>query len=158
MKVRRITLLVLVFLCLGTIFLFSSQQGEESESLSDQVTTKIITFVSQMTHKEVNEKETRNLVREVRTFMRKTAHFTIYLLLGLFMYGVLRTYHIKYPLLYSLVFCFLYACTDEIHQLFIEDRTGRIFDIFVDTSGSFLGSIISHSIYKLFRKIKEIGG
>ncbi len=33
----------------------------------------------------------------------------------------------------------LYACTDEIHQVFIAERSGQIKDEVIDTSGSAIG-------------------
>jgi VanZ family protein len=42
----------------------------------------------------------------------------------------------------SVGFCFLYACTDEIHQTFIPDRAGKFSDVLIDTCGSTFGAVI----------------
>ncbi len=46
----------------------------------------------------------------------------------------------------ALIFAIFYAATDEIHQLFVPTREGRIRDLFFDTTGAFLGWFV---IWKL---------
>ena len=49
----------------------------------------------------------------------------------------------------------LYACTDEIHQLFVPGRSGMIRDVFIDSIGGIIGiSIIS--IYENIKKRKSL--
>ena len=43
----------------------------------------------------------------------------------------------------------LYACTDELHQLFVPGRTGQIFDVFVDTLGATFGCLLVLGILKI---------
>ena len=49
----------------------------------------------------------------------------------------------------SIILCIIYALTDEIHQMFISDRSGEFRDILIDSIASILGIL---SIYKLKRK------
>ncbi len=42
----------------------------------------------------------------------------------------------------SLVFCFLYACSDEYHQTFVPGRAGAMVDVAVDMAGVVLGLIL----------------
>lgn len=37
---------------------------------------------------------------------------------------------------YSLLVSFLYACSDEFHQLFMNGRAGQLNDVFIDMIGS----------------------
>ena len=46
--------------------------------------------------------------------------------------------------------CFLYAISDEIHQIFVPGRAGRWYDVLIDTTGAYLGYIMCI----LFKKIK----
>ena len=39
----------------------------------------------------------------------------------------------------ALAFVFLYAATDELHQVFVPTRTGQVSDIVVDVSGGAIG-------------------
>lgn len=151
MKGKRIAFTLLVILCVCMIFLFSHQNGIKSESISDGFTIKLIEVYSKITKKEILEERKEELVIIMRNFVRKSAHFTIYLLLGIFVYGSLLSYGVKHAFIYSILFCFLYACTDEVHQLFVSDRTGRVFDVFLDTCGAFVGS----SFFNLFKTDKK---
>ena len=42
----------------------------------------------------------------------------------------------------SLIFCFLYACSDEYHQTFVPGRAGAMVDVAVDMAGVALGLIL----------------
>ena len=42
----------------------------------------------------------------------------------------------------SLVFCFLYACSDEYHQTFVPGRAGAMVDVAVDMAGAAFGLIL----------------
>ena len=47
----------------------------------------------------------------------------------------------KKTLFLCLLICFLYACTDEFHQLFRE-RTSSFIDVLIDTSGGLIAVLI----------------
>ncbi len=51
----------------------------------------------------------------------------------------------------SLVFCILYAISDEVHQLFVPGRGAQVSDVLIDSLGAFLGI----GMYKMVRKIKK---
>lgn len=149
MKSKKIVLPILVFLCMFTIFYFSNQNAKKSQSLSDEVAVKTLEIKSEVTKKEITKTEKDNFIKNSRTFIRKGAHFTIFFLLGILVYLTFKTYNIKHAILFSILFCFFYACTDEIHQLFIEMRTAQILDVFIDTSGASIGIGL---VYLLTRK------
>ena len=89
--------------------------------------------------------------------VRKTAHFTEYAILGsLFFLNLKNTPLglIKHPLAMSITLSFLYACTDEIHQIFVPGRSAQFRDILIDTLGASIGTIITYLTIKLFIKIK----
>ncbi|GKX68088.1 VanZ family protein [Inconstantimicrobium mannanitabidum] len=46
---------------------------------------------------------------------------------------------------------FLYACTDEIHQLFVIGRNGCIRDVFIDTFGGSTYLVLAY-IYNYLKK------
>ena len=50
--------------------------------------------------------------------------------------------NIKKAIIIAFLGTFLYACSDEFHQLFIPDRTGRLLDVFIDMIGASLGILI----------------
>ncbi|MCY6369745.1 VanZ family protein [Clostridium ganghwense] len=68
--------------------------------------------------------------------VRKTGHFTEFFILYVFLYNILKeSFSKKRALTMALVFTFLYACSDEFHQIFIPGREGRFRDVLIDTSG-----------------------
>ncbi len=71
--------------------------------------------------------------------VRKAAHFSEYFILYLLIYNVVRDrYKGLKALCVSLLGVFIYACSDEIHQLFVPGRAGRITDVLIDTAGGAL--------------------
>ena len=47
----------------------------------------------------------------------------------------------------TLAYCVFYAAIDEIHQLFVPDRAGRVVDVFIDSIGILIGIAIFRKIY-----------
>ena len=155
MRNKRINFTMLVILCLGIIFCFSHQNGSVSESLSDSFTIKIIDLYAKVRDKKYSLEEKKILVKRLRAFIRKSAHFTIYLMLGFSSYLTFYSYGFNHPIFYSILFCFLYACSDEVHQLFVNDRSGRVLDVFIDTCGVCLGNGIGLFLQKYIKKKKK---
>lgn len=143
---RRVIYTLLLITWMIIIFLFSNQGSLNSIRLSDKLTQKTINTVNKVTGKEVKD-ESKTVINN-RFIIRKTAHFTLYFILGILVYQTLSSYGVKkYILVYSVLFCLVYASSDEIHQLF-NDRTFRKLDIFIDTLGGLTGSTLIHFFTK----------
>lgn len=72
--------------------------------------------------------------------VRKAAHTFEYFMLCIFAHNVIHIYiRSNRRFLYAPIAAFLYACTDELHQIFINGRAGCIEDIMIDTFGALLG-------------------
>jgi len=56
-------------------------------------------------------------------------------------------------MLFSLLIGIEYAALDEIHQLFVADRSGLITDVMIDSIGIALGICIFMFIYQMINKI-----
>lgn len=68
--------------------------------------------------------------------VRKCAHFLEYMILALLIMNVVKMYlAFKVSTGLSVIFTFLYACTDEFHQLFVPGREGAFRDVIIDTCG-----------------------
>jgi VanZ family protein len=52
----------------------------------------------------------------------------------------------------ALIFCILYATSDEIHQAFVPGRGPQVKDVFIDSAGSFIGI----GMYELIGKFKKV--
>ena len=55
-----------------------------------------------------------------------------------------------------LIFCFIYACTDEFHQLFVMGRSCEMRDVLIDTLGSFVGILIYYKIKLYINKRQKL--
>lgn len=144
---------ILIILLAGTfymIFGFSSQNSEESTGVSMSVSEAIIN----LTNKGENADIKYQLAKNIEPIIRKLAHFSVYTLVGFLIMSLVSTYNLalKKRIIITIVSGFIYACSDEIHQLFVNGRSGEIRDVLIDTSGVLLGTLISIGIVKLIKK------
>lgn len=137
-NIWRIICLILVIIISAIIFGFSSQNGEKSGGLSKAVITKISEIIN------VKDSNREIFIKKGEKVVRKLAHFTIYSALGLATMGFMTTLEITTlkQAIYTVIFGFLYASTDELHQLFINGRNGSFMDVILDTSGVLFGTLI----------------
>ncbi len=91
---------------------------------------------------------------EIAEFViRKSAHMFAYFVLAiLFFKAMYKGIDIKKVYTKAFIFTFLYACTDEIHQLFIPGRSGEFRDVLVDSTGALIGLLVIYIIRKSQRK------
>lgn len=149
---KKLILWILVICCMGTIFFFSSQEATESKKVSSgliKTVVKLIDFNNSLSEKEINT------VAEKLTFIvRKGAHFSIYAVLCILWALLLKEYRIfgKWRFILSVLICFLYACSDEIHQVFVSGRSGEIRDVLIDTCGAITGFSVLWSVRLLKNK------
>ena len=138
---------LIVVLCMLSIFLFSTDNSRESTSKSNRV----ILGITNLFHKDLSNKEKEKIIDMFFVPIRKMAHFGIYLVLGISLISFFREFSIPILklLLLSIFLAFLYACSDEIHQLFVPGRSGQFSDVLLDTLGASVGIFI---YYLLFRK------
>ena len=147
-------LVILLVFRLLVIFLFSNQTASKSQSTSDKVASDIVDAVETVTKNEIKKDKKENIIENTRFLVRKTAHFTLYFILGIIVYLLFTSYGVKKILFYSILFCFLYACSDEIHQLFLDGRTAKVLDICIDTCGSSLAIISLFYLHEFQKKYR----
>ena len=149
-NILRIIFLILIIINSLIIFGFSSQNGEESGSLSKTVITKIADILNV---KEENRVRFIDLGEKV---IRKLAHFSIYASLGIWSFAFIYTFNIKikYQVAITIIWGFLYASTDEFHQMFSKGRTASIDDIIIDTLGVAFGLLLVLLILKIIEILK----
>ena len=138
---------------MATIFMFSSDNNVESTKKSDGLIIRTTEFVL---NRKLTNKEKELYTSKYIVIVRKTAHFTLYFLLGLFYCSFLKEFDLtnKKLLLYTVLFVFIYACSDEIHQLFISGRSGEVLDVLIDTLGGFTSSLI-YTSFRVRRRLHE---
>ena len=128
--------IILVILWMAIIFCFSNQKADDSSKLSDGLIVKVANI---FVDKNLSTKDKEIILEKYTTVVRKTAHFSIYLILGILVISLLLEYNIKHIILVSLIICLLYSISDEVHQLFIDGRSGEVRDVLIDTTGSLVG-------------------
>lgn len=133
-KKKKVIGWILLISWMSFIFYMSNQVGEVSSSQSD-----FVVYIFNLVGLDLN-----SYFGELATFIvRKGAHFTEYMILYFLTINVLKYYLKSRTIyLYSLLIVFGYACTDEIHQLFVPGRAGMFKDVLIDTSGGLVGMCI----------------
>lgn len=115
------------------IFLFSAEISDESSSRSMPLA---------------------ELLHLPEWFIRKSAHFFIYALLGASWFNLFRA--TKLPrstkIWLPTLLVAVYATADEIHQVFVPGRAGLVADVLLDTVAGFLAIIAFSIIISRFRK------
>lgn len=149
---KKVKLVILV-LWLIVIFLASNESGIVSSKKSDSVSLFIINIIENIKGEKFTNNDVINFIDNSVFYIRKSAHFIEYLILGILVINVLADYNLdKKIIIYSFIFCLIYAITDEIHQLFIEGRSAKVMDVFIDSSGSITGILL---YYLLLFKLKN---
>lgn len=145
-----------VILWLLIIFSLSSQPGPKSNGLSKSVTKQIIKATQKVVVPNNYIKPRRNIMNKLNNLIRKYAHVVVYLVLGMlvmnaFVVSGIRGYK---AFVFSLIFCFFYAASDEIHQLFVPGRGAKATDVLIDSIGALIGIGLYKFIFKTYHTLK----
>ncbi len=143
------------------IFFFSSQNGEESGKLSEGFLYTVLNFIIP-NFEEFISSLSDELFSLFHLLVRKMAHFSVYAALGLSSFmafrSVLRELRIYPIMLRAFGLSVFYAATDELHQLMVSDRAGRLLDVLIDSSGAAFGILFVALIIYIINKIKTRRG
>lgn len=131
---RKITYWCLLITWMLVIFIMSNQPANISDSQSGAV-IRILSSIGV----DVN-----GIFGQLANFVvRKCAHFLEYMILALLDFNVFSLYFDKKNVIITaILFVLIYACSDEIHQLFIPGREGAIRDVVIDTFGGITSILI----------------
>lgn len=145
---KKVINIILIILWMGLIFVLSNDTAEESSKKSDGL---IVRCVQDIIKRNLSTKEKEKVLKYLVKPVRKSAHFFLYFVLGILIINLFKSFELfNYKtILLAILLCFLYACSDEIHQLFIKGRSCEVRDILIDTIGSLSGILV----YYLFSKI-----
>lgn len=153
MNKRSYIFLVFALFWMGMIFFFSSRDGKESTDDSNKVGYAIgRIFIHGFEDKTEAEKE--EFAKSIELVVRKAAHMTEYAILGILFLGAIYMHERRKTILYSWMATVVYAATDEIHQLFVPGRDGKITDVIIDSIGAILGIIFVYMVINWRRRIK----
>ena len=134
------------------IFLFSCENADDSSDTSGNFVNLIIS-IFYGDYDELPLWEQEEIRGNISHFIRKTAHFTIFVALGFFAF---LTSGQKKLLCKGtaavLIFCGLYAVSDELHQYFVPGRACMLRDMLLDTCGSLAGIAAALAAVKIFSR------
>ena len=132
------------------IFSFSAKNGTSSAGMSIGYAKELARILSFLGFFQIHSNADLMMHAEaVHTFVRKTAH-------GFFTYkaGSCDVLDRKKAVLTAQLIYTGYASTDEIHQMFVPGREGKVFDVMIDSCGAFCGIMVSLITQKLIEKKK----
>lgn len=94
----------------------------------------------------------------IHRYLRKYAHFFVYLFLGSFLMNALVISRVKVWRAFGIavVVSFLYAISDELHQYFVPGRMPLFMDVIIDTAGASVGIILYSALNALLRFSKRM--
>ena len=133
-------------LIMGILFYLSADPADASTAKSAFFTDRFYPLVSAV------------LTLNQCTFLiRKAAHVSIYALLGICVYQTCRleARGERGNVWIAVGICFLYACTDELHQLFSSGRSGQFDDVLLDSIGALLGILLLRCLQSVFRRHRK---
>ena len=152
MRVKVFVSWLFVIIWMGVIFMFSSMNGEESTDLSDSgirdVVSSAVSVTNEMglTHDDGNQKYfIEKMVIYLNYPVRKCAHMFEYFVLAILVFNAFCVSGVDSK--YVIGFVFIYACTDEFHQMFT-GRTAMFADVLIDTLGGYLGILFCRLLRK----------
>lgn len=154
-KIKKNTLISFctTLILLVIIFNFSAQDNLSSDSTSKAV-TEVFSRVIFTDYEDFNPAQQGFIISELNFFVRKAAHFTLYLLLGMSVSQTISGFF-KRTLLPAVLLCAVFAAADELHQLFVSGRSGNFSDVLLDTAGAFTGIVLLKGIFVLINTIKN---
>ncbi len=171
----RILAAVLAITWMFRIFSFSSDEASVSGTVSRSMSYNLMEKISRHLHLGWDEDRIEAVSKPVEKYLRKAAHMYEYAVLA-FLWGVaLDSFGIGMRLkdqegmkspprdvrawsrsLLPLLICLAYASSDEIHQTFVEGRSGEVRDVMLDTCGAVIGLVfglfVTRIAFKFFRK------
>lgn len=157
-KTKLLLGLIPVLLVFVVIFIFSSFDASSSSSQSGV----IVKFLKKYIFTDLNDIKSKHdikLVNDTLAFaVRKTAHFSVYMLLGGITFAsmwIINNKKLRY--LAALAICAGYAATDEFHQSFVPGRSCELRDVMIDSCGAAIGAGVCLVIVLLLelRQIKK---
>ena len=149
--------LAIVWMCI--IFAFSAQTKEESSAVSEGFSYRVVNTTGLLLHLNLDEEQIREMANAIERFVRKGAHMTEYAILAVLLYVWINRWQISCPgtACIAAALAVFYACSDEIHQLFVAGRAGRVSDVLIDSAGAILGLALFLIISQLIRKVFSSG-
>ena len=141
-------ILALFWMCV--IFAFSAQEKEESSEVSEAISYRMVNSTGILFHLHLDEEQIREIAGAIENTVRKAAHMTEYGILSILFYIWLGKWQfgVRKRSILAIILSALYACSDELHQLFVPGRAGMISDVLIDSAGAVSGILVLLTVKK----------
>lgn len=132
----------LVLAALMTIFFFATEPGKVSQTRTIKISQTVVKAAEQFT---ANRSSGSYITaRKVNYYIRKSGHFLEYFMLA---FCLMTATSLRKPIRGKTIaavigFCIICACLDEYYQTLLQDRSGRVKDVVIDTLGATAGVMI----------------
>ncbi len=147
--IKKIILIILCIANMAAITYFSSQNAEKSTEVSESITVKVVSRVTNTPEPIVREN-----IKQYDKYTRSFAHFFLFLTLGALLYHTLSEFGVKLSFFLAFAICFAYAIFDETYQgLSNQGRAFEVVDLLKDWSGSMAGIVLAFYGRKLLKNI-----
>lgn len=163
MNTRIVIYWILTAFLAGFIFFMSSMDTNESNGKSKTIINEVVeksvetTNGLGITDKHPSKYKMQQVIEKWNYPLRKVAHASEYFVFTILILVVLKNSGVSGVKMYVIasIICFIYSCTDEYHQTFVNGRTGQFSDVLIDTLGGFISCIIYNIIIKINKCKKE---
>ena len=133
----RFLYLIPVVIWMIFIFYMSGKTGQESSGQSGKISLFLTDLLEKVRRDPIQEMQ--NLQDILELVIRKTAHMTEYAILFLLSYLATVKISMRQSKFYNrsiaVLISLLYACSDEMHQLLVPGRSGKMIDVGIDMAG-----------------------
>lgn len=124
------------------IIIYTLQPGNTSSNLSSSILERILAWFAPDI---LNHPTQLNILHNI---LRKGAHFAEYFVLGTLTICTVHYMKIKYKKLNAIAYCGLIATIDEMIQLFVPGRSGKLVDVMVDCLGAIVAIVFINKLRK----------
>lgn len=132
---KKIIYFLLLIVWLFIIYILSNQNGQISGGNSISIIKMILNFCYEIF--DISKESLPSVLNMIHNPIRELAHAFEYFVLSFLVLKNLINFKIKEnKYIVTLIFCFVYAVFDEIHQLFIDGRAFQYLDIMMDMIGA----------------------
>ena len=151
----RIVFSVLSLAVMALIFMFSCENADKSADTSGGITEFVAEhIVSNFDTRPLSEQQ--DILSVIDHIVRKSAHFSVFAALGACVsFAAGRRRFFSVTTLGVIGFCFLYACSDELHQYFVPGRSCEFGDVLIDSSGAVTGMFFSFIVMGIMSVISK---
>lgn len=152
----RVIAAVLAVIWMFRIFSYSSAPATVSMQTSRSVSYDLVSSLNDLLGIGWDEDRVRGVAREIEKAVRKLAHMGEFAVLGALVgtacdawryagtgiRGSGRGIRVFIRGFIAFMICLIYACSDELHQTFVDGRSGEIRDVCIDMSGALLALLL----------------